>query len=175
MTGRSEGSEKGRSGDRPGGRGEGREIGWGLSAAGSDDDIMLRKVVFAVSVAVVACLGAWILFTSALGGRQGVPMLSAADSAPDAEIVYTVKLREFGADERNVVEQIMATGSMRDLAAPHRLRVVELSDGNCVLCVGRAKDEDSAELQRLQRKFASFQMASGSRPFRSAEVCGSPE
>lgn len=152
----------------------GRDVGWGITVEDDDQGIWLRKVVFGVSVAVVICLGGWILFTSALGDAVR-PALNVEGSAAAGAGAYTVLLCAFDPSERQWAEGVVSTPEMRTLAGRSSFHYVELSDGRWALCVGRAEEPDSPALRQLVHRFRGYRTATGKSPFGSATVRSCPE
>lgn len=153
----------------------GQDYGWSVAAEDDSEEIFRRKVVFAAAVAVVCCLGAWMLFTSALMGSQARPSLSATNQVASSDGDYTAMLYRCDDAGLESVKRILASDDrLQELAGPHEFWNVKLADGRWAVCVGRAEDEDSPELQRLVRQFRDFSGPNGVRPFRSADIVPCP-
>ena len=164
---------RGRSDSRDGGRAAGAQnggadIGWGLGAESDDEDLFMRRVLFYVVVAVLGCMGAWFMLTTVSAGNSSRSILTATDNVPEA---YTIKLLSFAnvRAKRAAATDLAEKPEIRALAGEHGLELVDLSAGQCALCVGRFDDAAAPELERLLREFAQYAVA-GDNPFAEAAV-----
>ncbi len=148
------------------------EVDWG----NREEEILRRKVLFAAAVAVVCCLGIWMLLTSTLGSGPERPALSVTDLSASVERGYTVVLHRCDRDGLERMERLIASDErLQQLAGPNEFWHFRLPDGQYAVCVGWAEEEDSPELQRLQAAFRAFEGPNGVRPFRSASVQSPPD
>ncbi len=135
----------------------------------------MRKLVFGTSVAIVGCVGIWILLTAAFGGRESSRVLNAVSPVAGQPPCYAVKLWEFEASERATADDMISMEKMQTLAGGHDYWIAELSGGRLALCVGRFEDRDSEQLAELLRGVQQFQSPSGNRLFQSAACWRYPE
>jgi len=153
-----------------------RDQGWGIVAQDDSEEISKRKVAFGAAVAVVCCVGVWMLFTSALTARQTRPSLSATNQVPGDAGGYTAMLYRCNSAGLEKIKRILASdGRLQELAGAHEFWYFELADGQWAVCVGRVARKDSAELQRLVREFRNFSGPNGVRLFQSAGIVHCPE
>jgi hypothetical protein len=171
MTAQKKRSAKSRS--RDGGRAagvqsDGADIGWGLGAESEDEDLFMRRVLFAVIVAVLGCMGAWFMVTTVSAGKSARDMLTTAENAPKTNTIMLLSFRN-GPSERRAATLLAGKPEIKALAGPHEIELVDLPTGECALCVGRFDDAASPEAARLLKEFAQY-AAEGVRPFAQAAI-----
>ncbi len=115
---------------------------------------MARTRIFAVLVALIGCMGAWLLLTNVVGEPAPGPELAASAS----RIRYTVRLMEFDSSpaKRAAAEQLVAQERILRLSGGHEFRLLEFPDGRLALCCGRFEEAASPELRRLARSFREY-------------------
>ena len=125
-------------------------------------------MVFYAVVAVLVCMGGWFMVTTVGTGRASRNMLNATQTVPTW---HTIRLWRFPnvATQRRAAQLLAGTPEMAALAGQHRFEVVEVSNDECALCVGRFRDPASPELARLLKEFADYSNG-GIRPFERAEA-----
>lgn len=144
-----------RSGSRAAGaQNDGANIGWGLGAESGDEDLFMRRVLFAVVVAVLGCMGAWFMVTTVSVGNGPTSRLTIGVPAA----AHTVSLLTFpdDPDSRAIATEVAGKPEMLRLAGSNEFSLVALPDGKCALCVGRFDDESSPELARVLREFSQY-------------------
>ncbi len=148
----------------------GPEIGWGFVAEDADEAYFMRRVVFSVMVAVVACTGVWILVTAVAESTAPGPVLVAPARSPGARTLYTVVLRQVERNQQAAMRQLVSAPGMQALAQESEFQFMPLSDGSIALCVGKAERPDHPGLLDLRERFRKFATGQGSRPFASATI-----
>jgi len=143
------------------------QIGWGFGPD-EQEDFFLRKWVFSVLFAVLACVGGWFMYLTVRGSGRVEPILSARGEQP-ATARYTVKLLEMAPEKRPVAERLAATREISALAGGSRFRFIDLPDGRIALCVGEFDRADSPQMALLLQRFRAF-TAGGTRLFEDASV-----
>ncbi len=147
----------------------GAEIGWGLSAEDQEERSFLRRLAFAIAVAVVAVMGVWLVVTTPSQPDRAGPALSAL--APgEGPAAYTVMLRVVPGSQLEDMKQVIATDPIQALAGGSAFRFLELPDGSVAVCVGSSADEDSPQLTQLLGRFRQMSTSSGARPFKTAQI-----
>jgi hypothetical protein len=150
-----------------GAQNERADIGWGLGAESDEEDLFMRRVFFAMVVAVLGCMGAWFMVTTVSAGNASRSVLTTTD----VPTVHTVKLLDFedARAKREMARQLVRSSAMQALAGPNKFEVVDLPGHRCALCVGRFEDAASPELARLLREFSEFAV-DGERRFGQAAI-----
>jgi hypothetical protein len=158
-----------------GGADEGRRGG---EAGDSDreEDIFLRRVVFAVLVVAVACVGGWFLLATLSSARSDRPVLSVNGRPAGRALAYTVKLLDFPGANRDAAMLLAGKESLRRLAGGHRFECIGIQDGRLALCVGQFDSPDAPELRTLLTSFREFkETEGGSALFPKATVYSYPK
>ncbi|MHC4592430.1 MAG: hypothetical protein ACYS8L_07020 [Planctomycetota bacterium] len=177
MTARKEHSRRPRAGSgalsngrNVGKRGNEREIGWGLSAEGEQDDILMRRALFSILVAVLGCMGGWFLLTTLSSGGNEQRVLKVPGSRPGT-VCFAVELREFPASDstRAIADELASRAAMRALAGGHKFYVLKLPEGGLAFCCGRFESQDSPEMDKLLQRFRNHRER-GSKVFPAARV-----
>jgi len=148
-----------------GGRSLQESIGWGLDGEEEQERAFLRRVLFSVLVAAVACVGVWFLLATA----GGAPGRSRPLSANTAAGPYTLKLLEFPASKEKEAALLMSQEPIKALAGGAELFLEDLPTGRKAICVGHFDSRDDGALQELLRRFRGFALQQG-RPFEGASV-----
>jgi hypothetical protein len=134
-------------------------VGWGVEAD-PEDNIFLRRVVFAALIVVVASVGAWFLVTTLGHGYAARPVLSANGQSGG----YAAALIVFPSSSRENAKLLVDEPRIQDLAGGRGLECVPLEDGRMAVCTGRFESDTAPELLALVESFRGF-VDGDSRPF----------
>ena len=163
------GTKKGSTGRSRRLSGQGRRGGTRPRSTGggskTDEGYLRRRRIFAGLVALVAVIGVWLTFASVRNPAPEVP-LTAKGTAPP---VYTVKVLDMPATDRETGEQIMTHPDVKALAGNHRMMLMPTGEGRVALCVGEFPSEDSVGVRGLLERFREFEIK-GKRIFSDAAV-----
>ena len=124
-----------------------------------------KQRLFAASVVLVAAVGIWLTFASVRSPTPEVP-LTVRETAP---LVYTVKVLDLLAADREAAEQIAAHPDVRALAGSHGMALRPIGENRLALCVGEFPSGDSPGVRVLVERFRQFKVK-GDRMFADAAV-----
>jgi len=143
-------------------------VGWGIDAEGDPDDVLVRRTLFAVLVAVVACVGVWFMLDVVRRSQAGGRVLSAVD-AP-----YTVCLMRISDPKNGGLAKSIADRNLKELGIGFRSFDRRLPDGRVAICAGGFDRPDSPEASAMVEKCRALPLRDGGRWFREAEIIMTP-
>jgi hypothetical protein len=139
------------------------DFGWGGDPESEVDDIMIRRVLFAVLVAVVGCVGVWFVI-DAVRGTGGRGSTLAATTKP-----YTICLMEKSAENERGFRRF-ADEALKRMGVDLESFSLPLPGSRVAICVGGFETPDCTEASDLLIKCRSFTLNDGNAPFGDAEV-----
>jgi hypothetical protein len=120
------------------------------------EDLLVRRTMFSVLAAVVACMGIWFLVTTV-----GSDVMLSVNGYRDASaVLHTVKLMEVDtsadAAVEETVEKVAVQARRERWMGEEDFHCLRVGGGRIALCLGEFTNADAPELSLLLDKVRNF-------------------